>query len=108
MALKIRLRQQGKRNQPFYRLVVTDSQSRRDGIYREAIGWYNPMQNEQEKNIFVKADRVQHWLDNGAILSEKARCLVMRAAPEVANRLREKELAHRAKMTAKRKEKSKA
>ena len=47
MALKIRLRQQGRNNRPFYRLVVTDARSPRDGKYVEALGWYNPFEAER-------------------------------------------------------------
>ncbi len=45
MALKIRLRQQGRNNRPFYRLVVTDVRSPRDGKYVEMLGWYNPFES---------------------------------------------------------------
>ena len=46
MALKIRLRQQGRKNRPFYRLVLTDSRTPRDGKYVEALGWYNPIEKD--------------------------------------------------------------
>ena len=51
MALKIRLRQQGRAKRAFYRLVVTDSRAPRDGKYLEAVGWYNPVEVEQEQQL---------------------------------------------------------
>lgn len=103
MALKIRLRVQGRNNRPFYRVVVADSRSPRDGKYIEAIGWYNPFETEQDRYLFLNTDRIQHWLDLGAELSERLHTLVAQAAPSIIKKQTEKQLAHRAKMTAKRK-----
>lgn len=103
MALKIRLRQQGRNNRATFRLVVTDCRSPRDGKYVEMLGWYNPFESAEERILLVKADRVQHWLDLGAQLSDKARALVAQAAPAIIKRQVEKEVAHRAKMASKRK-----
>lgn len=108
MALKIRLRQQGRNNRPFYRLVLTDVRSPRDGKYVEMLGWYNPFEAELEKSISVKTDRIQHWLGLGAELTEKAQALVAKAAPSIWRAQQEKVLAHRAKAAAKRKQKKKA
>ena len=82
MALKIRLRKQGSNNRPFYRLVVTDIRTKRDGKYIENLGWYNPLA-DQDCNVELKADRIQHWLSVGALLSDNAATLVKRAAPAV-------------------------
>lgn len=108
MALKIRLRQQGRNNRPFYRLVLTDARSPRDGKYLEALGWYNPFESELEKSISVNAERVQHWLSMGAELSERAQALVAKLAPQVTRAQTEKMLAHKAKAAAKRKARKKA
>lgn len=78
--LKIRLRQQGRRNQKTYRLVVMDARTPRDGKYLEMVGVYDPHQNG-EKEITVQEDRIAYWLGKGAQLSEKAESLVKRAAP---------------------------
>src|SRR5262245_60157730 len=83
MALKIRLRQQGRKNLQTYRLVLCDSRSPRDGKYIEVLGWYNPQESAPEKNLSIQGDRVQHWLSQGAILTEKAAALVKRGAPDV-------------------------
>lgn len=106
MALKIRLRQQGRTNRPFYRLVVTDSRSPRDGKYLEALGWYNPIEAEDDKKISFKSDRIQHWLGLGAQLTESVASLVQRTFPQVMVDLREKRAAHQAKIAVKRKRKS--
>lgn len=103
MALKIRLRQMGKRNQIVYRLVLSDSRSPRDGKYIELLGWYNPMESEPEKNLNVNANRVLHWLNHGAILSEKAEKLVFKGAPEVMEGFKKKQLATRLKYAEKKK-----
>ena len=103
MALKIRLRRQGRTNRMFYRLVVTDSRAPRDGKYVEAVGWYNPIEAEDDKKLLVKADRVQHWLDLGAQLTDNAASLVKRVAPDVILTQTNRELARRAKAATKRK-----
>lgn len=102
MGLKIRLRQQGRNNRPFYRIVVTDCRAPRDGKYLEVVGWYNPFETELDKSLNVDAARIQHWLDLGAQLSDSAESLVAKAAPSVISWLAEKQLAARAKVTAKR------
>lgn len=82
MALKIRLRQQGKKNRPFFRLVLTQSRNPRDGKYIEALGWYNPLESELEKMTAIHADRVQHWLDQGAVVTVKAETLIKKKLPK--------------------------
>ena len=72
MALTIRLRQQGRTNRKLYRLVVTNTKSPREGRYVEMLGWYNPHEQEGEKQLSIAADRVDHWLKHGALISEKA------------------------------------
>lgn len=103
MAVKIRLRQQGRTNRPFYRVVLTDSRSPRDGRYIETLGWYNPLVAEVEKSFNLKTDRIQYWLGQGAIISECVESLVMKANPEIMKEKQAKALAKRAKQKAKRK-----
>jgi small subunit ribosomal protein S16 len=105
MALKIRLRQQGRTNRAFYRLVVTDARSPRDGKYVEALGWYNPIEVEDDKKLSFKADRIQYWLNLGAELTESAESLIKKISPEIIRAQTEKRLASRAKEAAKRKKK---
>ncbi len=103
MALKIRLRQQGRTNRPFYRLVVADVNSPRDGRFVEILGWYNPFETEAEKHISVSSERVQHWIDQGAEISDKAEALIARAAPEIVEKRREQQIARREKLRQKKK-----
>jgi len=106
MVLKIRLRQQGRTNRLTYRLVVADSRSPRDGKYVENLGHYDPHM-DGEKDATLKEDRIQHWVDLGAELSEKAEALVARKAPGVIKSLREKAAAKVKKRSEKRKAKAK-
>lgn len=108
MALKIRLRQQGRTNRHFYRVVVTESGNPRDGRYVEVLGWYNPFEADVEKKLNIKEDRVQFWMDRGAVLTEKAEALVAQAAPNVIKSKKEKERARKTKITAKKKVRRKA
>ena len=103
MALKIRLRQQGRTNRAFYRLVVADARSPRDGKYLEALGWYNPIEETAEKKLFIKADRIQHWLNVGAQLTENVGHLIRQSTPSLIEGVAEKERARRAKAATKRK-----
>lgn len=108
MALKIRLRQQGRNNRPFYRLVLTNARSPRDGKYIEGLGWYNPFEEVEERHLSLKSDRIQYWLDQGAVISDNVHSILAKAAPEVLKKQREKLLAHRAKLSAKRRERRRA
>lgn len=73
----IRLSRGGAKKKPFYTIVVTDSRNRRDGRYLERLGFYNPMsRNEAEESLRIDLDRVDHWVSNGAQLSERVAKLV--------------------------------
>ena len=74
MAVKIRLSRQGKKKAPFYRLVVADSRSPRDGKFIELIGTYNPMTDPA--TVTINEERALHWLKNGALPSDTARGLL--------------------------------
>jgi small subunit ribosomal protein S16 len=108
MALKIRLRAQGRNNRETYRLVLADCRSPRDGKYIEMLGWYNPFESVPERNLLIKADRVQHWLDLGAQMSDNAEALIRKTAPSIIRKQTEKAQALRAKAAAKRKAGKKA
>ncbi|HBT19032.1 MAG TPA: 30S ribosomal protein S16 [Clostridiaceae bacterium] len=64
MAVKIRLRRMGSKKAPFYRLVVADSKSPRDGKFIEEIGFYNPV--SEPKEIKIDAEKAAAWLNKGA------------------------------------------
>ena len=67
MATKIRLKRIGRRNRPFYRLIVIDSRKRRDGAAIEQVGWYNPI--DSNNSYEINNERILHWLGEGAIPS---------------------------------------
>jgi len=64
MAVKIRLTRVGAKGKPIYRLVVTDSESPRDGKFLEIVGNYNPNPNPAE--VILKEERIRQWLAKGA------------------------------------------
>jgi len=103
MSLRIRLRQQGRKNRRFYRIVVTDSRVKRDGKYVETIGWYNPYEEEGERHLHLQADRVGYWVGLGAEMSSNVEALVAKAAPEIVKAKTERLVARRQKAHAKRK-----
>ena len=74
MAVKIRLKRMGKIRAPYYRIVVADSRTKRDGRAIEEIGIYHPTQ--EPSVIEVKSDRVQYWLVVGAQPTEQVAALL--------------------------------
>ena len=77
MAVKIRLTRLGAKKKPFYRVVVANSTSPRDGKFIEIVGTYNPMLNkENSERIKLKADRIQYWLSVGAKPTERVEKLI--------------------------------
>jgi len=74
MAVTIRLFRQGKKNQPFYRVVVTDKKRKRQGKYIEVIGFYNPLKNPAE--VKINRERLELWRQRGATFSEGVRKLL--------------------------------
>ena len=71
MAVKIRLKRMGSKKNPFYRVVVADSRSPRDGRFIETVGTYNPL--VEENQVTLKEDRVLAWLADGAQPSDTVR-----------------------------------
>jgi len=77
MAAKIRLRRMGAKKNPFYRLVVADSNSPRDGRFIEEIGYYDPTKSPEVLNI--DEEKALKWLANGAQPSDTAKSLLRQA-----------------------------
>lgn len=100
MALKIRLRQQGRTNRPSFRLVVTQVTSKRDGKYIECLGWYDPFITDAEKRMSINDERLHYWLGVGAQLTESAQSLLKHTSPVVLRQHGEKVAAKRAKVRA--------
>ena len=74
MAVKIRLARHGAKKKPFYRIVVADSESPRDGKYLENVGTYNPLLDPVK--VTLKSERIQYWMDQGAKPSDTVRSLL--------------------------------
>ena len=74
MAVKIRLKRMGAKKKPFYRIVVADSKSPRDGKFIEELGYFNPLTDPED--IKVDGEKIKQWLDNGAQPTERVRALL--------------------------------
>ena len=74
MSVKIRLARHGAKKRPFYRIVVADNESPRDGRFLEMVGTYNPVQDPAE--VFLKEDRVKYWIGQGAIPTHTVKSLL--------------------------------
>ncbi len=77
MATRIRLKRMGAKKDPFYRLVVADARSPRDGRFIEEIGYYNPIKNPEI--IKIDEEKALKWLGTGAQPSDTVRSLLKRA-----------------------------
>lgn len=77
MAVKIRLKRMGAHKAPFYRVVVADSRSPRDGRFIEEIGYYNP--TTEPATIKIDAEKANTWIKNGAQPSDTVKRLLVKA-----------------------------
>ena len=75
--VKIRLRRMGAKKNPFYRIVVADAMSPRDGRCIEEIGTYDPL--KEPSAVTVDNDRAQYWIKNGAQPTDKVRALLKKS-----------------------------
>ena len=82
MAVKVRLRKTGGKNDPSFRVVATDGRSPRDGRFIELLGWYDP--KKSGVNYQLKLDRIREWQGKGAVVSETVRNLLKKADKAVA------------------------
>ncbi len=77
MALKIRLARGGAKKSPYFRIVVVESRSPRDGAFIEKVGTYNPLlENNDTNRVVVKSDRVKYWMSVGAKPSDRVALLL--------------------------------
>jgi small subunit ribosomal protein S16 len=96
MAVAIRLRREGALNRPYFKVVVADKRSPRDGKFIEIVGTYDPKKAGQ--NSTLKLDRIEHWISKGAQPSDTVRSLIKKTKnPEAAAK---KEAAVAAKKAA--------
>src|SRR5438477_8498371 len=83
MAVSIRLRREGTKNRPYYKVVVADSRSPRDGKFIELIGTYDP--KKPDHNSTLKLDRIDHWIARGAQPSDTVRSLIKKNRKQAAS-----------------------
>ena len=74
MTVKIRLARHGAKKRPFYRIVVADSESPRDGRFLEVVGTYNPLTDPA--TVELKQERVKHWMEQGAKPTDTVKSLL--------------------------------
>ncbi|MSP68071.1 MAG: 30S ribosomal protein S16 [Alphaproteobacteria bacterium] len=109
MSVKIRMTRAGAKKRPFFRIIVTDTRSSRDGRFIERVGTFDPLLPKTEaKRVTLDVDRIKHWLSKGALPSERVAKLLgaaeiipmprRRNNPEKA--LPKKKAQERAKATA--------
>ena len=74
MGVRIRLARHGAKKKPFYRIVVADSESPRDGRFLEKVGTYDPLKDPAE--VLLNPDRIKYWMEKGAIPSDTVKSLL--------------------------------
>jgi len=107
MALKLRMSRGGRKSLPYYRIVVTDSRSPRDSNFIERLGTYNPMLPSNDPNrVTLNADRIKHWLGQGAQPSDRVAIFLGKAGiiPAPTYTARPKKSAPKAKAQERMKE----
>jgi len=82
--VKIRLSRGGAKKRPFYHVVVTDSRKARDSRSIERVGFFNPVATGGEVKLNLNTDRVEHWLNVGAQMSDKVAYLFKQAKAQPA------------------------
>lgn len=75
----IRLARGGAKKRPFYQVVVTDSRNARDGRFIERVGFFNPIASGQAESLRLDLDRIKHWTDLGATVSDRVAALIKEA-----------------------------
>ncbi len=76
----IRLARGGSKKRPFYHLTVSDSRNASTGRFIERVGFFNPQARGQEERLRVDTDRVNHWVEKGAQVSDRVKKLLKSAA----------------------------
>ncbi|MEW6623283.1 MAG: 30S ribosomal protein S16 [Bacillota bacterium] len=92
MATRIRLRRMGSKKAPFYRLIVADARSPRDGRFIEEVGYYNPM----KEDLKIDEEKALQWLQKGAQPSETVKALLKKSG--IMQKYQEKKTARQCKV----------
>lgn len=80
----IRLARHGAKKRPFYQIIVADSRQARDGRFIEKVGFFNPLAQGQEERLRLDLARVDHWLGQGAAVSDRVAKLIKDATKAAA------------------------
>ena len=78
MAVRIRLTRHGRKKQPFYRIIVADSESKRDGKFLDIVGTYDPLQDPAV--IKIDNSKIEDWMSKGALPTTTVKSLLKKAA----------------------------
>ena len=78
MAVRIRLSRLGRKKKPFYRIIVADSESKRDGKFLDIVGTYDPLQNPAA--ITINNEKLQEWIGKGALPTTTVKSLIGKTA----------------------------
>lgn len=81
MAVRIRLTRKGRKKQPFYRIVVANSEAPRDGKFLDIVGTYNPMENPAV--VLIDNEKLQGWIAKGALPTETVANLIKNQTKEI-------------------------
>ncbi len=84
--VKLRLKRMGRRHRPFYRISAMDTRCPRDGRVLEELGYYDPIEKDEDKQLTVKEDRVHYWLEHGAAMSDTVKQLLAKKGISVSAR----------------------
>lgn len=80
----IRLARGGAKKRPFFNIVAADKRDRRDGRFIERVGYYNPVASGNAQSLVINAERLEHWIRNGAKVSDTVARLVKQSAKAAA------------------------
>lgn len=78
MAVRIRLTRLGRKKKPFYRIIVADSESKRDGKFLDVVGTYDPLKDPA--SIIINNDKLQEWLGKGALPTITVQSLIKKSS----------------------------
>jgi len=91
MAVKIRMTRMGRRHRPFFRINAIDSRAPRDGRILEKLGHYDPILKDVDKQVVIDLERVQFWLDKGAVPSDSVSEILLRLGVKTKHYAEKKE-----------------
>jgi small subunit ribosomal protein S16 len=88
MATVIRLSRLGRKNRPHFRVGVFDERTRRDGPPIEYLGHYDPLVEDEEKKVTLDTERIQHWIAQGARVTDTVKSFLVKRGVELPRRKR--------------------